>query len=120
MRTIVLLLVLVIAGVSSGCATSGAPRAATSSAGCVEAAVADIAASTLGDKRAHCLGAARIAARCSVSEAALASYAKEMRDLFTRGDAQLADIRAGRAGIRCARTHAEAADQARCCEASGF
>lgn len=114
--------VLVLAVTLTSCATLDAkPRAAASSAGCARAAVAEVPSSQeAGDKRAHCLGAARIAQRCSFFEAALASYAKELRDLFGDGNAELADIRAGRAGIRCAREHQAGADQARCCEAQGF
>jgi hypothetical protein len=103
------------------CATlDGQARAARSPAACTRAAVAQVHAGVGGDKRAHCVGAARIAQRCSVSEAVLASYAKEIRDLFGRGNAEAADIRAGRAGIDCARADWGAADPARCCEARGY
>lgn len=104
-----------------GCATlDTAPRAATSPLGCVQTASRDIATGQHGDKRAHCLVAARIARRCSVSEATLAAYGKELRDLFTRGNAELADLRASRRGVACARAHGDDALLARCCAASGY
>ncbi|MGQ0835623.1 MAG: hypothetical protein ACT4O5_12035 [Gammaproteobacteria bacterium] len=114
--------VLVLAVTLTSCATlDEKPRAAASAAGCARAAAAEVPTSQqTGDKRAHCLGAARIAQRCSVFEAALASYTKELRDLFGDGNAELADVRAGHAGIGCAREHQAAADQVRCCETQGF
>jgi hypothetical protein len=112
--------VLALAVALPACATlDGQARAARSSGACARAAVAQIDAGAAGDKRAHCVAAARIARRCSVSEALAASYAKEMRDLFGRGNAELEDIRASRAGIGCARANPKG-DPARCCEARGF
>jgi hypothetical protein len=106
---------------TQGCSTlDGQARAASSSGTCARAAIADIHPDAAGDKHAHCVGAARIAQRCSVAEAILASYAKEMRDLFGRGNAELADVHAGRAGIGCARSSPAAVDVARCCEARGY
>jgi hypothetical protein len=120
--TSVRVLTLSLALLVAACATLDTqPRAARSSAGCARAAVEEATATLeLADKRAHCLGAARIAQRCSIAEAALAAYGKEVRDFFGAGDAQLGDIRAGHAGIRCARTHADASDHASCCETQGF
>jgi hypothetical protein len=113
---------LVFALALSSCATLDArPRAAESSAGCARAALGDVAVrGELDDKRAHCLAAARIAQRCSVAEAVLASYAKELADLFGAGNAAFADLRADHAGIRCARTPDTHGDLATCCEANGF
>jgi hypothetical protein len=103
------------------CATlDGQARAASSSAACARAAIAQVDARAAGDKRAHCVGAGRIAQRCSVAEATVASYMKEMRDLLGPGNAEAADIRAGRAGIACARARSGADELARCCEARGF
>jgi hypothetical protein len=117
-----LTLALALAGALPACTTlSAQPRAAVSSVGCARAAVEEVTGQAeITDKRAHCLGAARIAQRCSILEAALASYGKEMRDLFGFGDAQLEDLRAGNAGIRCARAHASAADHPACCATQGF
>jgi len=62
------------------------------------------------------MAAGLIARYCSVSEAYLLSEAKETKDLFTtRGDAEWADLRADRAGIRCARTASSDADVTQCC-----
>jgi hypothetical protein len=74
----------------------------------------------LGDKRLHCLAAARVAQRCSTIEATLATYLKELGDVFGRGNAELADIRAGHAGIRCARAERRGADHPACCSARGY
>jgi hypothetical protein len=113
--------VLALAVTLQACATlDGHARAARSPAACTRAAVTGVEAASGGDKRAHCLGAARIAQRCSVAEAMLAAYAKELRDLFGRGDAELADLRAGRAGIGCARAGPDAAEPPVCCEARGY
>lgn len=113
--------VLVLALMAQGCATlDGEARAARSPVACAHAATAGIDPGVTGDKRAHCLGAARMARRCSVAEATLASFAKELGDLFGPGNAEAADIRAGRAGIACARAHGGADELARCCESRGF
>lgn len=58
-----------------------------------------------------------IARYCSKTEATLASIGKEVRDLFGPGDADWADLRADRAGLRCA---GEAGDDAvaQCCLAA--
>lgn len=113
---------MTLAAALAGCATlDGEPRAAESAAGCARAAVADLGEwPGSDDKRAHCLAAALIARRCSPFEAALATYAKELRDLFGRGNAELADARAGHAGIRCARSGTDRADDASCCESQGY
>jgi hypothetical protein len=104
-----------------GCATlDGQARAARTSGACARTAVSDIDSRAAGDKRSHCIGAARIAQRCSVAEATLASFAKEIRDFFGPGDADAADIRAGRTGIACAKAHGGPDELARCCDARGF
>jgi hypothetical protein len=56
------------------------------------------------DSEAHCIAAGLIARRCSVGEAWLASYGKEVRDLLGRGDAEWRDIESDRRGIQCARS----------------
>lgn len=70
------------------------------------------------DKRAHCLGAAQIARRCSVTEARVAIYAKELSDAFGDGDSDAGDVAAGRHGLACARDRAS--DLAACCAAAGY
>jgi hypothetical protein len=67
------------------------------------------------DKRAHCLATASIATNCSVAEAYGAGVAKELKDLFTGGDAEWGDLRADAAGVRCARAAGNASDVEACC-----
>ena len=71
----------------------------------------------IADKQAHCLAAGNIAQRCSVTEARLAGIGKELRDVFTRGDASWADWLADRAGIACAKQSRDAGELATCCAA---
>ncbi len=66
----------------------------------MRAALAQLPAG-LPEARAHCIASALIARRCSAIEAQLAGTGKELRDLFTRGDASWDDWRADRAGIAC-------------------
>lgn len=101
----------------SACATlSGGPRA-SSSVGCAHALVNSKVPAGLPDKRTHCMAAGLIARHCSVVEAYLASWGKEVNDLFTpRGDAEWADLRADRVGVRCARGSKDDNELAACCE----
>jgi uncharacterized protein YecT (DUF1311 family) len=69
---------------------------AHSSYGCM-VAVRNALPKGITDQRAHCLAAGRIAQRCSVGEADLAGVGKEVRDVFTGGDASWADWKADRA-----------------------
>jgi hypothetical protein len=71
------------------------------------------------DYEAHCIAAGLIARRCSVGEAWLASYGKEVRDLLGRGDAEWRDIESDRRGVQCARSATGRDGQERlieCCE----
>ena len=83
-------------------------------------AVRDALPPDLWDKRAHCLAAGGIAQRCSVLEADMAGVGKEVRDLFSRGDASWADWKADRAGIRCAKQGSAPGQLASCCQAAGY
>jgi hypothetical protein len=67
------------------------------------------------DSQAHCKAAGLIARYCSVTEATLASIAKEVRDVFTAGDAEWRDLMSDRRGIRCARTARSDDELAACC-----
>jgi hypothetical protein len=98
-----------------GCVTS-APlgRAAPSTVGCARAVIATLPAID-DDKQLHCLAGARMALRCSVAEAELAAAGKEFADIFGRGNAEVADWRASRAGIACARSASDAESADRCC-----
>jgi hypothetical protein len=83
-------------------------------------AVRDALPQGLPDKRAHCLAAGGIAQQCSVMEADIAGIGKEIRDVFSRGDASWGDWRADRAGIRCARKPGVDGQLAACCQAAGY
>ena len=81
----------------------------------MRAAIAKLPLTNLPDAKAHCEAAGLIARHCSVSEATLASVGKELRDLFTAGDAEWRDLMSDRRGIRCARNAHSDADLAACC-----
>jgi hypothetical protein len=100
------------------CSTlSGERRAAVSTLGCARAVVDSKVPTAKNDKYLHCMAAGMIARYCSVQESYLASVGKEVRDLFTPGgDAEWADLRADRSGIRCARSAHGDAELATCCE----
>ncbi|MEQ1580937.1 MAG: hypothetical protein ABL964_10120 [Steroidobacteraceae bacterium] len=69
----------------------------------------------LADKPTHCVAAAMIARYCSRTEAALASIGKELKDVFSAGDAERADLQADRAGLRCAKEAGDDAAVGECC-----
>ena len=69
----------------------------------------------LTDKATHCMAAAMISRYCSSTEAVMASIGKELRDLFSRGDAEWADLTADRAGLRCAASAVGEAAMGECC-----
>lgn len=103
--------VLVLA--AAGCAAVP-DRPARSTLGCARAVVARVP-DGLTDKATHCMAAAMISRYCSRTEAALASIGKEVQDLFGRGDAEWADLRADRAGLRCAASASNDAGLGDCC-----
>lgn len=70
---------------------------------------------TINDAQLHCAAAGLIARYCSVTEATLASYGKELKDLFGAGDAQWRDLESDRRGIRCARSNGSNESLLRCC-----
>ena len=86
----------------------------------MESVVNDKLPTQLPDKRAHCLAAGLIARYCSIGEAYMAGAGKEFRDLFTGGDAEWADWRADRVGIRCAFHSADDSALAQCCTQRGY
>jgi hypothetical protein len=81
----------------------------------MEAAIGQLPLAGLPDSKAHCEAAGLIARYCSVTEAALASVGKEVRDLFTGGDAEWRDLMSDRRGIRCARSSGSDAELVECC-----
>jgi hypothetical protein len=104
-----------LAACLAGCAAVP-DRPATSSAGCVRAVLDRHLPSGLRDKPAHCVAGGLIARFCSPTEARLAGLAKELRDVFTAGDADWGDWQATRAGVRCAAPNADAASIIACCD----
>ena len=81
----------------------------------MQAAIARLPLTHLPDAKAHCEAAGLIALHCSVSEATMASVGKEVRDLFTAGDAEWRDLMSDRRGIRCAYNSNSDAELAACC-----
>jgi hypothetical protein len=98
----------------AGCSTNP-ERPAQSSAGCAESVINRDLPSQLADKLAHCVAGGLIARYCSPTEARLAGIAKEVRDLFTGGDVELADVQATFAGVQCAQSAPDLADLEACC-----
>lgn len=90
-------------------------RAGKSSLGCMRASLANHDLTRRPDYEAHCIAAGLIARRCSVGEAWLASYGKEIRDLLGRGDAEWRDVQSDRRGIHCARSATDETALLRCC-----
>src|SRR5262245_28271468 len=87
---------------ASGCVAIP-DRPARSTLGCAEVAVERELRAGLSDKLEHCIAGSLIARYCSPTEARLAGVGKEIRDAFTGGDVELADVEATFAGVRCAR-----------------
>jgi hypothetical protein len=108
-----------LAVVMAGCATlpDAPPRLASTPLGCMRATVAAKVPAQFGDKHRHCLAAGMIARYCSLSEARLASWGKEVEDAIGPGDADRRDLDADYVGIGCARESPDDAALARCCAA---
>lgn len=70
---------------------------------------------TADDAQLHCAAAGLIARYCSVTEATIASYGKELKDLFGAGDAQWGDLESDRRGVRCARGASDTGELLKCC-----
>ncbi len=87
---------------------------------CMQGVVRERIAADLPDKTQHCRAAGLIARYCGLGSARIASYGKEVRDAFGRGDASAGDLRADRAGMACARRSADDAAVVACCAAQGF
>lgn len=104
---------VLVASLAAGCAAM-APRRATSSLGCMRAEVRELPAS-LSDDEKHCVGSGLIARHCSLTESWLAGAGKEVKDLFTAGDASWADWRADRRGMQCGRNAANDEAVMACC-----
>ena len=109
-----------LAALTACTSLGGGPRPAGSSLACARAAVDEVVTPEMTDKRKHCTGAANIARRCSVLEARLAYYGKELADALGDGDPELDDLRADRAGLACARRDVDPAAVNECCAAAGY
>ncbi|HEY8507812.1 MAG TPA: hypothetical protein VIL32_05600 [Steroidobacteraceae bacterium] len=108
--------VTLVASMLSGCAVSGGPRAADSSLGCIRKVVDERMPHGLPDKVTHCIAAGLIAWHCSTVESGLASVGKELRDIFSSGNAEWADLQASRKGIACARRATDESALQQCCQ----
>ncbi len=102
--------------VMGGCA-SQAQRPAPSSYECM-VAERDALPADMPDEQKHCVASGLIARHCSVTEASMAGLGKELRDMFTGGDASWADWKMDRRGMSCARDAADDAAVTRCCAAA--
>lgn len=111
-------MVIMVALSVCACVPLRGTRGAPSSTSCVHAAVHQDWPPGLTDKQKHCRATAAIAATCSVPEARLAGILKEVADLFGKGNAEWADLRADWAGVRCARAAQNVASIESCCAAS--
>jgi hypothetical protein len=98
----------------AGC-TTNPERPARSSAGCAQAVIDQYLPAHLTDKLAHCISGGLIARYCSPTEARLAGIGKEIRDAFTAGDVERADVQATFAGVQCARSASDVATIEACC-----
>jgi hypothetical protein len=117
MRRGVLLLALSTAAALVGCASAKRPD---KSAYACMVAVRDSVPATISDSRKHCLAAGGIAQQCGVVDAHMASVGKEVKDLFTAGDASWSDWRADRAGMHCAKSATSGEALATCCTQAGY
>ena len=107
--------IAVVALVLGGCVVVP-DRPALSTLGCARAVLRDRVPPGLEDKPTHCMAAAMIARYCSRSEAALASIGKELKDLFSAGDAEWADLQADREGLHCAKGPGGDSAVRECCQ----
>lgn len=78
--------------------------------------MAEVNEHEMPDDQAHCRAAGLIARRCSTTEAWMASWGKELTDLFDGGDAEWRDLRSDSIGRRCAHSIASDEELATCCQ----
>ena len=81
----------------------------------MQAAIKDRLPPNIPDSQAHCTASGLIARYCSVTEATLAGWAKELKDLLGPGDAEWRDLIADRRGIDCARATDSDQELQACC-----
>ena len=119
MRLAKILTAVLLALFLAACSTlSGGSRAAPSTGACIHAVVRDLQQEDWPDKQMHCVASGLIAFHCSVTEAYLAGVGKEVKDVFGRGNAEWADLRADRKGIACSRAAINDAQIYTCCQQS--
>jgi len=109
-RALATLVIVLVAG----CAATP-DRPARSTLSCAEVAVERDLRAGLNDKLEHCIAGGLIAHYCSATEARLAGIGKEVRDTFTGGDVELADVSATLTGVHCARDFRDVATLEQCC-----
>jgi hypothetical protein len=107
--------VLLLFGVGSCAATPERP--ANSTVACAQAVVAALPPG-LSDPEKHCLASAGIARQCSLFEAWLAAWGKEVQDAFGAGDAAREDLVADRLGRQCAAQPGNPQQLLACCRRS--
>jgi hypothetical protein len=108
---------LVVSLALCGCAAQ-AERPTSSSYGCMAVERESLPAD-MPDEQKHCVASGLIARHCSVSEANMAGFGKELQDLFGRGDASWADWKMDRKGIGCAREASSDEAVTQCCATAG-
>jgi hypothetical protein len=109
---------LVLTCLMLGACATAANRPEVSTLGCVQSVLMRHVPAGLNDKQAHCLAAGLISRYCSRTEANMAAAGKEIADLFDAGDAEWADWRADRAGIRCAKAAISDEAVSECCKSA--
>jgi hypothetical protein len=81
----------------------------------MQAAIKDRLSSNIPDSQAHCMASGLIARYCSVTEANMAGWGKELKDLLGPGDAEWRDLVSDHKGITCARAAGNDQDLIGCC-----
>jgi hypothetical protein len=81
----------------------------------MKAALKDRLPENIPDAQVHCVASGLIARYCSVTEATMAGWGKELKDLLGPGDAEWRDLRSDRRGIACARSASTEQELLTCC-----
>jgi hypothetical protein len=91
---------------------------------CVQAIAAKYKSLPVNDKYKHCMVAGEAYERCGVTAAYLASFGKEIMDLFGPGNPEWEDLRADFDGINCAASNYSCGNRCirsldECCKCKG-
>jgi hypothetical protein len=81
----------------------------------MHAAMSERLPSNIPDAQAHCIASGLIARYCSVTEATMAGWGKELKDLLGPGDAEWRDLVSDRQGIACAHVSSTDGELMSCC-----